>query len=208
VDVRCGADRDDVQLARHRPCPHQLPEPARLRRRTGDRHGLRVDRRGDQPGDRRRDRADRPTGEVLVTSEFMAPSTSPTVAPTAPRRGRFIALRRALAPVGEARGLPKWVLYIGLAMVAVFVVFAIFAPWISPYRFDQYLGGHGHRFPKSGHPSGAHWFGTNIMSTDVFSHIVYGSRTALEVIAIAVVISMLIGVPLGLFSGYYGGPLD
>jgi peptide/nickel transport system permease protein len=92
--------------------------------------------------------------------------------------------------------------------VLVFVVFAIFAPWISPYRFDQYLTSSGQRFPKSGPPSSAHWFGTNIMSTDVFSHIVYGSRTALEVIVIAVVISMLVGVPLGLFSGYYGGPLD
>jgi peptide/nickel transport system permease protein len=110
--------------------------------------------------------------------------------------------------VGEARGLPKWVLYIGGVLVLVFVVFAIFAPWISPYRFDQYLDSHGHRFPKSGPPSSVHWFGTNIMSTDVFSHIVYGSRTALEVIVIAVVISMLVGVPLGLFSGYYGGPLD
>jgi peptide/nickel transport system permease protein len=117
-------------------------------------------------------------------------------------------LRRLLAPVAEARGLPKWVLYIGLALVLIFVVFAIFAPWISPYGFDQYLDSHGHRFPKTAPPSGAHWFGTNIMSTDVFSHIVFGSRTALEVVVIAVVISMLLGVPLGLFSGYYGGPLD
>ena len=124
------------------------------------------------------------------------------------RPGRFAALRRALAPVAEARGLPKWVLYIGLAIVLIFVVLAVFAPWISPYSFDDYRTAHGVRFPKTGAPSHAHWFGTNIMSTDVFSHIVFGSRTALEVIVIAVVISMLIGVPLGLFSGYYGGPLD
>src|SRR4051812_22041850 len=139
----------------------------------------------------------------------MAPSTTSADLPTV-RRGRFAGLRRALAPVKDARGLPKWVLYIGIAMVAVFVIFALFAPWISPYHFDQYLDANGNRFPKSvtgGHPSSAHWFGTNAMSTDVFSHIVYGSRTALEVILIAVVISMLVGVPLGLFSGYYGGAL-
>lgn len=141
-----------------------------------------------------------------MTSEFMAP-TGPVDAPSV-RQGRLRGLRRALAPIGEARGLPKWVLYIGIGIVLVFVVFAIFAPWISPYKFDQYLSAHGQRFPKSGAPSGAHWFGTNIMDTDVFSHIVYGSRTALEVIVIAVVVSLLIGVPLGLFSGYYGGPLD
>ena len=141
-----------------------------------------------------------------MTSEFMKPA-APVDAPSV-RQGRLRGLRRALAPIGEARGLPKWVLYIGMAIVLVFVVFAIFAPWISPYHFDQYLNSHGQRFAKSGPPSGAHIFGTNIRETDVFSHIVYGSRTALEVIVIAVIVSMLIGVPLGLFSGYYGGPLD
>jgi peptide/nickel transport system permease protein len=141
-----------------------------------------------------------------MTSEFMAPA-APIDAPSV-RQGRFRGLRRALAPIGEARGLPKWVLFIGIAIVLVFVVFAVFAPWISPYGFEQYLNSHGQRFPKTGAPSGAHWFGTNIRETDVFSHIVYGSRTALEVIVIAVIVSMLIGVPLGLFSGYYGGPLD
>jgi len=140
-------------------------------------------------------------------SEFMAPTG--TVAPTSSvRRGRFAGLRRALAPVSEARGLPKWVLYAGLVIVLGFAVMAIFAPLISPYHFDQYLNSHGQRFPKSGAPSGAHPFGTNIIQTDVLSHIVYGSRTALEVVVIAVVISMLVGVPLGLFSGYYGGALD
>ncbi|MDQ1697718.1 MAG: peptide/nickel transport system permease protein [Frankiaceae bacterium] len=138
----------------------------------------------------------------------MTPTAAPVPAQRQVGRGRFAGLRRALAPVAEARGLPKWVLYVGCALVLVFVVFAIFAPWISPYSFTQYLDGHGHRFPKSAPPNVHHWFGTNIMDTDVFSHIVYGSRTALEVVAIAVVISMLLGVPLGLFSGYYGGPLD
>src|SRR5436190_6040514 len=143
----------------------------------------------------------------------MTPVTTPAAeAPTGTvRRGRFAGFRRALLPVKEARGLPKWVLYIGLAMALVFVIFALFASWISPYKFDQFTDSNGNRFPKSvvgGHPSAAHWFGTNVMSTDVFSHIVYGSRTALEVILIAVIVSMLIGVPLGLFSGYYGGPLD
>jgi peptide/nickel transport system permease protein len=143
-----------------------------------------------------------------VTSEFMTPGAVAPTAPIGAPQGRLKGLRRALAPIAEARGLPKWVLWIGVAIVGVFVVFAIFAPLISPYSFDQYLDAHGHRFPKSAPPNAAHWFGTNIMSTDVFSHIVYGSRTALEVIVIAVLVSLVIGVPLGLFSGYYGGPLD
>ena len=146
-----------------------------------------------------------------MTSEFMAPTTTPAGGGPTARPGRFRGIRRALAPIAEARGLPKWVLYVGIAVVLVFVVFAIFAPWISPYGFDQYLDGNGERFPKSirgGEPSADHIMGTNAQSTDVFSHIVYGSRTALEVIVIAVLVSLLVGVPLGLFSGYYGGPLD
>jgi peptide/nickel transport system permease protein len=90
----------------------------------------------------------------------------------------------------------------------IFVILAIFAPWIAPYGFEQYKDATGHTFPKTGHPSGSHWLGTNIRQTDVFSHIIYGSRTAVEVIVIAVTVSLVIGVPLGLFSGYYGGPLD
>ena len=117
-------------------------------------------------------------------------------------------LRRTLAPVREARGLPRWTLWIGVLIVGCFVVMAVFAPWISPYRFDQYQSSAGVRFPKSGSPSGSHLLGTNVISTDVLSHIVYGSRTALEVIVLAVLFSLVIGVPLGLYSGYFGGWVD
>ena len=119
-----------------------------------------------------------------MTSEFMAPTASTAEQAKGVRPGRFAGLRRSLAPIGEARGLPKWVLYIGLAIVIVFVVLAVFAPWISPYGFDQYKDAAG-RFPKSGPPSGKHLLGTNIMSTDVLSHIIFGSRTALEVWSLA-----------------------
>jgi peptide/nickel transport system permease protein len=147
-----------------------------------------------------------------MTSQLLQPGGAPlppasTSAGKQTRPGVLGSVRRFLAPVGEARGLPKWVLYIGLAIIAVFVIFAIFAPLISPYGFDQYMS-HGVRFPRSTAPSGSHWFGTNITSNDVFSHIVYGSRTALEVVVIAVVVSLIVGVPLGLYSGYFGGPID
>ena len=124
------------------------------------------------------------------------------------RTGLSRTLRRALEPVREARGLPRWTLWIGVVIVFAFVVMAVFAPLISPYKFDQYLTSGGGRFPKSGPPSGSHPMGTNVLSYDVLSHIVYGSRTALEVIILAVAFSLLIGVPLGLYSGYFGGWVD
>jgi peptide/nickel transport system permease protein len=124
------------------------------------------------------------------------------------RRGPLRTLRRSLEPVREARGLPKWTLYVGVVIVVAFVVMALFAQWISPYTFDQYLSSAGERFPKSGPPSGSHPLGTNILNLDVLSHVIYGSRTALEVILLAVFTSLLIGVPLGLYSGYFGGWVD
>ncbi|MET0952400.1 MAG: dipeptide ABC transporter ATP-binding protein, partial [Aeromicrobium sp.] len=57
-------------------------------------------------------------------------------------------------------------------------------------------------------PSADHWFGTTVGGTDVLSRVIYGARTAVEVIILAVVLSGLVGVPLGLLSGYLGGWLD
>ncbi len=123
------------------------------------------------------------------------------------RRGGFVGVRRFLAPVAAARGLPKWLLWTGVAIVALFVVLALFAGVIAPYGFDQYMA-HGVRFPKQAAPSAQHWFGTNVRAVDVFSVVVYGSRTALEVVLLAVAFSLIVGVPLGLASGFFGGPLD
>lgn len=120
---------------------------------------------------------------------------------------RFAGLRRMVAEVRAARGVPKWILYSGIAIVAFFVILAIFAPLIAPYGFDQVQSG-AVRFPKQAAPSGAHLFGTTVQSTDVLSRVIFGSRTALEVVLLAVVISLFVGVPLGLVSGYLGGKLD
>jgi peptide/nickel transport system permease protein len=116
-------------------------------------------------------------------------------------------LPRALEPIRRSRGMPKWMLYTGLAIVALFVFLAIFAPLVAPYGFDQFSSD-GVRFPKQGHPDGAHPFGTTVQSTDVLSRVIWGSRTAIEVVVLALVFSLVVGVPLGLVSGYIGGRLD
>ncbi len=109
--------------------------------------------------------------------------------------------------VKSAQGFSKWLLWVGAAITLVFVVLAVFAPLIAPYGFDQYMS-HGVRFAKQGPPNGSHWFGTNVRSVDVLSVVIYGSRTAIEVVVLAVAFSLVIGVPLGMISGYYGGWLD
>jgi peptide/nickel transport system permease protein len=121
--------------------------------------------------------------------------------------GRQGPMSKLWHQVRTAQGFSKWLLWVGAAIVVVFVILAVFAPLIAPYGFDQYQHA-GVRFPKQGHPDGSHWFGTNVRSVDVLSVVIYGSRTAIEVVLLAVLFSIVVGVPLGLISGYYGGWLD
>ena len=119
-------------------------------------------------------------------------------------RGVFSMLAR---PFTQTVGLARWMLVAGLVLTVAFVVMALFAPWISPYGFAQ-SAADGVRFPKAGPPSGDHWFGTDRLFFDVLSRVIWGARTALEVVILSILFCVVIGVPLGLVSGYYGGWLD
>jgi peptide/nickel transport system permease protein len=122
-------------------------------------------------------------------------------------RARLIALGRATKPIREASGTARAMFWTGIGITLFFVFMALFARFIAPYGFTQYTSG-GVRFPQLGHPSAKHWFGTTVQSDDVMSRVIYGAQTELEVVLIALVMALSIGVPLGLFSGYFGGPLD
>jgi peptide/nickel transport system permease protein len=90
----------------------------------------------------------------------------------------------------------------GLIILSLIVV-AVFAEQIAPYdpnaqNYDQVL------MP----PSAEHPFGTDDLGRDIFSRVIYGSRISIEAAVISVGIAMLIGVPIGLLSGYYRGFWD
>jgi len=101
----------------------------------------------------------------------------------------------------------KKLILAGLAIILTVVFMAVFAPWIAPYAPDEVsvppeLAG----TPQP--PSLEHIMGTTHLGYDIFSRIVWGSRVVLYVVVLASLISLSIGVPLGLISGYYGGKLD
>ena len=136
------------------------------------------------------------------------PSTPDARAATPGRVGaRLASLRRLLGEIRAAEGTPKRLLYVGTAIVVAFVILAVFAPLIAPYGFDQ-VESDGVRFVKQQSPSADHLFGTTVQATDVLSRVIWGARTAIEVVVLAVLFSIAIGVPLGLISGYVGGRLD
>ncbi|MDF1602606.1 ABC transporter permease [Nocardioides sp. YIM 152315] len=116
-------------------------------------------------------------------------------------------MRRVLAPFRETVGFSRWMLLAGIVIVAFFVVLAVGAEWIAPYGYAQ-KSADGVDFPKLAEPGGDHLLGTDRLFFDVWSRVVWGARTALEVIVLAVAGSMILGLALGLVSGYVGGWFD
>jgi peptide/nickel transport system permease protein len=92
---------------------------------------------------------------------------------------------------------------IGMVLVAVFVVFALFAPWIAPQNPSSI------DLPsRLQPPTGAHWFGTDELGRDIFSRVIYGARISMLVGSSVVAGSLLLGLILGSTAGYYGGLSD
>lgn len=88
-------------------------------------------------------------------------------------------------------------------LVALFLVVAIFAPWLAPY--DPIVPDPAQRLQP---PSAQHWFGTDSFGMDVYSRVLYATRTDFSVALLSIALAVLIGVPLGAISGYMGGWLD
>jgi peptide/nickel transport system permease protein len=123
------------------------------------------------------------------------------------RRAFLPGVRRTLAPIAEARGMPRAMLWTGAGITLAFILMALLAPVLSPYSFDAFESG-GKRFPQLAPPSSEHLFGTTVQSTDVLSRVIWGAQTELKVVIVSLVISISVGVPLGLISGYFAGKLD
>lgn len=105
--------------------------------------------------------------------------------------------------MGKKYGVEWWILVAGALIIAVVLFMAAFAGSIAPFDpHDQNAG------PQLAPPSNEHLLGTDNLQRDVFSRVVFGSRTILGVALLAATISSLIGISLGLVSGYAGGIFD
>jgi peptide/nickel transport system permease protein len=88
-------------------------------------------------------------------------------------------------------------------LVAIFVVFALFAPWIAPQdpaRID--LPG------RLTSPSSSHWCGADELGRDICSRLIYGARISMLVGSCVVAGSLALGLIIGSIAGYYGGRID
>ncbi len=93
--------------------------------------------------------------------------------------------------------------YIGIAVAAIFILTAIFAPFIATHDVTAI-----NTAMRYAAPSAEHWFGTDALGRDVFSRVVFGARISLEVGIIVVVVSSIVGVIIGAIAGFYGGWTD
>ena len=92
---------------------------------------------------------------------------------------------------------------LGLAVIAISILLAVFAPMIVPY---DPIAASWSLVRKA--PSAQHWFGTDELGRDVLARVVFGARASLLAGLISVSIALAIGVPLGLVAGYRGGFID
>ena len=92
---------------------------------------------------------------------------------------------------------------IGIFLVAVFVIFALFAPWLAPQ--DPASIDLPHRLTP---PTLAHWCGTDELGRDISSRLIYGARVSMLVGVSVVAGSLFLGLIIGSLAGYYGGAID
>lgn len=94
----------------------------------------------------------------------------------------------------------------GVIAVGALVLVAVFAPLLAPFPGDASVATH--PFSVLQAPTWLHPFGTDEVGRDILSRVMYGARIS-PLIAVAVLlIATVVGVPLGLVAGYFGGVLD
>jgi peptide/nickel transport system permease protein len=92
---------------------------------------------------------------------------------------------------------------IGVVLVTLFVICAVFAPWIAPQD-----PAHIDLPTRLAGPSAAHWCGTDELGRDILSRLIYGSRISMLVGSCVVAASLALGLIIGSIAGYYGGRID
>jgi peptide/nickel transport system permease protein len=135
-------------------------------------------------------------------------------------------VNHALRPWRRANPMARRLVVLGAVITLFFAFLAAFPQLVAPYAEDQYRyavdtgedpseleGRCGEAFecediPRREPPGEGFPFGTTSARLDVFSRVVWGARVAFSIVLLSTVLAMGIGVPLGLFSGYYGGKLD
>jgi len=96
--------------------------------------------------------------------------------------------------------LNRGVVVFGMVIILLFVITAIFAPWLAPYNPDKIDMNNALLQPEK-----AHWLGTDSLGRDTLSRVIYSTRISMLIGLVVVVLSGIVGMALGLIAGYFGG---
>jgi peptide/nickel transport system permease protein len=135
--------------------------------------------------------------DVVARAKPALEHVRPVARPRKP--SRLLALLRALwwfvrrKPIGA----------LSAAIVIAMLVMAVFAEHIAPYGYDETVRG-----ARMQPPGPAHWLGTDNLSRDIWSRVVFGARVSVTVGFATIALGTLIATALGVSSGYFGGTYD
>jgi|YelNatPaOPRAMG01_1025707.scaffolds.fasta_scaffold28065_2 peptide/nickel transport system permease protein len=104
----------------------------------------------------------------------------------------------------EGKSTSAILVWVGFFILIFFIFIAVFAPYIAPYNPLKPAPG----APSFAPPSLKYPMGTDLLGYDLYSRVIWGSRIPLEVSALSIFFSLIIGMPVGLFSGFIGGKID
>lgn len=114
---------------------------------------------------------------------------------------------RLLKPKGQEANISVLFMVMGLIIVGAFVLIALLAPALQSWGVLQDPTA-ALQNPIHQPPSPEHWLGTTRQGYDVLARVTFGTRAAWQVVLLATAMSIVVGVPLGMLSGYLGGRLD
>ena len=120
--------------------------------------------------------------------------------------------------LGDAPARTQWQLFrrrffrhklavLGLAVLLLFGLCAVFAEQIAPYELTPTLNAETLSEARQG-PSATHWFGTDELGRDQLTRVIYAARISLRIAVLVAIISTAIGVAIGSVAGYFGGWID
>lgn len=114
---------------------------------------------------------------------------------------------RFLKPKGQGANISALFMVLGLVITGCFMAIALSAPLLQQWGLlldpTASLSNPIHQTPTPGY-----WLGTTRQGYDVLSRTLFGARAAWQVVLLATAMSVVVGVPLGMVSGYLGGRLD
>lgn len=118
-----------------------------------------------------------------------------------------LAWLRLLKPKGQGANISVLFMVMGLLITGTFILIALLAPVLLSWGILQDPTA-ALQNPVHQPPSPEHWLGTTRQGYDVLSRVLFGTRAAWQVVLLATVMSVFVGVPIGMLSGYLGGKLD